>query len=99
MEIFGCNLDADGRCEHYHLPTDIAALKCAKCQQFFACYTCHDQLRDHTFVASSKTDLAVMCGVCKTLMNFTSYTRGNCPKCQHPFNPKCRLHYDTYFSD
>ncbi|CAH0418075.1 CHY zinc finger protein [Periweissella ghanensis] len=99
MEIFGIQLDAAGRCVHYHGTTDIAALKCADCQQFFACYNCHDALREHAFVASPKNDLAVMCGECQTLMNFASYTNGRCPVCQQVFNPKCAVHYDTYFVD
>ena len=88
--IKGINLDAAGRCKHYHKDADIAALKCSQC---------HDSLEDHKFVASNKDDYPVMCGVCRHLLTFDEYTSGECPNCHHGFNPRCKLHYEIYFED
>lgn len=75
--IYGIGLDAAGRCQHYHLETDIAALWCRRCQRYYACYRCHDTLCQHTFVASAPTDLAVMCGACRYRMTVDRYHEGN----------------------
>nr|WP_057745047.1 CHY zinc finger protein [Liquorilactobacillus capillatus] len=97
MAIHGINVDKAGRCEHYHQVNDIVGLKCAQCQQYFACYKCHDALKDHHFVACAKNDLPAICGACKHTMNFQEYSLGHCPYCQNKFNPKCSLHYAIYF--
>lgn len=97
--IIGIDVDAAGRCAHYHGPTDIAGMWCAQCQAYFACYKCHDALRDHPFVPASKTQLAVICGVCGHRMDFASYHTGHCPHCGHAFNPRCALHQDRYFRE
>ena len=36
--IYGVEIDREGRCIHYHGPTDIIANRCAKCLKFYACY-------------------------------------------------------------
>ncbi|MPQ39041.1 MULTISPECIES: CHY zinc finger protein [Lactiplantibacillus] len=95
--IYGIGLDAAGRCQHYHLETDIAALWCRRCQHYYACYRCHDTLCQHTFVASAPTDLAVMCGACRYRMTVDRYHERQCPHCHRPFNPRCRLHDKVYF--
>lgn len=97
--IKGINLDAAGRCKHYHKDADIAALKCSQCDEYYAYYQCHDSLEDHKFVASNKDDYPVMCGVCRRLLDFDEYTSGACPNCHHGFNPRCKLHYEIYFED
>ena len=44
IKIHGIGLDKAGRCTHYHTQLDIAALLCAKCRKYYACYSCHDEL-------------------------------------------------------
>ncbi|MCI1987080.1 MAG: CHY zinc finger protein [Lactobacillus sp.] len=95
--IRGIDCDAAGRCRHYHQDNDIAALRCAQCGDFFACYQCHDALCDHLFVPSPKASRAVLCGNCGVELTFAEYTQGSCPQCQHAFNPNCRVHYNRYF--
>ncbi|CAH1850663.1 CHY zinc finger protein [Convivina intestini] len=97
--IYGLDLDQQGRCHHYHQANDIAALKCTQCQQYYACYQCHNALADHLFVACDPNDLPVLCGVCQQLMNYNQYVTGVCPSCQSAFNPKCSLHRDIYFKE
>ena len=53
IKIHGIGLDKAGRCTHYHTQLDIAALLCAKCRKYYACYSCHDELEDHPFVATT----------------------------------------------
>lgn len=54
IKIHGIGLDKAGRCTHYHTQLDIAALLCAKCRKYYACYSCHDELEDHSFVATHR---------------------------------------------
>ena len=97
--IIGINVDAQGRCTHYHGSTDVAGMWCARCQQYFACYLCHDALRTHVFVPADPATLAVICGACGRRMNVAAYQQGQCPQCGHPFNPRCRLHASHYFAN
>ncbi|WP_137636444.1 CHY zinc finger protein [Loigolactobacillus binensis] len=97
--IWGLDLDAAGRCRHYHGPTDIVANKCARCQQYFACYQCHDALRAHHFVPMPITAAAkvVCCGNCRQQLTYAQYQTGTCPFCRHAFNPQCVRHQAIYF--
>nr|WP_081778159.1 hypothetical protein [Liquorilactobacillus sucicola] len=95
--IHGINIDKVGRCRHYHQTNDIVGLKCDRCQQYFACYKCHNALKDHYFVPCAKNTLPVICGNCQHKMNFQEYSRGCCPHCQSAFNPNCHVHYNIYF--
>nr|WP_125551224.1 CHY zinc finger protein [Loigolactobacillus jiayinensis] len=98
--IYGLALDAAGRCQHYHTDNDIVANKCAQCQQYFACYHCHDALRDHHFVPlpTTTTGKVVCCGNCQHELTWRQYQTGACPFCQHAFNPRCALHHAIYFT-
>ncbi|MFL2030165.1 CHY zinc finger protein [Loigolactobacillus zhaoyuanensis] len=100
VSIYGLKLDADGRCQHYHGPTDIIANKCARCQQYFACYQCHDALQQHEFVPISlpTDEYVVCCGHCRHELTWSQYQTGACPFCQRAFNPKCTLHHAIYFT-
>ena len=40
-EVLGVNLDPQTRCEHYHGPTDIIAIKMKCCGRYYACKECH----------------------------------------------------------
>lgn len=63
IKIHGIGLDKAGRCTHYHTQLDIAALLCAKCRKYYACYSCHDELEDHSFVATTPEEVyPVLCG-------------------------------------
>ncbi|MHA8111493.1 CHY zinc finger protein [Lactobacillaceae bacterium Melli_B4] len=97
--IYGIDLDNDGRCTHYHSALDVVALKCAQCQSYYACYQCHDELVDHQFVGSDSTKgHPVMCGHCRKQLTYEQYQLGKCVFCQHPFNPRCKLHQHIYFN-
>ncbi|CAM4272370.1 CHY zinc finger protein [Weissella hellenica] len=96
-KIYGLALDDDGRCQHYHTQRDVVALACDQCQQFFACYLCHNALKDHSFVPTNEASTEILCGHCRHVMNFQAYSKGVCPECHYAFNPKCKLHHDVYF--
>lgn len=77
MIIYGINLDSKGRCKHYHTKQDIVALKCGKCQDYFACYQCHNQLRNHPLESVSvKAASPVFCGNCRHFLTYTEYKKG-----------------------
>ncbi|XCQ80726.1 CHY zinc finger protein [Snodgrassella alvi] len=96
--ILGIKTDSCGRCIHYHNENDIAALQCARCKQYYACFKCHDLMCDHTFVAmTTENSQPVMCGNCKTLLTYKQYQQYQCPFCQASFNPRCASHKDIYF--
>ncbi|PWJ45318.1 putative CHY-type Zn-finger protein [Limosilactobacillus mucosae] len=97
MEIHGLDLDQAGRCRHYHLAVDVAALKCSRCQKYYACYRCHDALENHHFMACERENWPVLCGICGCLMQFAQYQQESCPRCGHDFNPGCRRHCRIYF--
>ncbi|KES09593.1 hypothetical protein SASC598O11_015720 [Snodgrassella alvi SCGC AB-598-O11] len=96
--ILGIQTDSCGRCVHYHNENDIAALQCAQCKQYYACFKCHDLMCDHTFVAmTTENSQPVMCGNCKTLLTYKQYQQYQCPFCQAAFNPRCASHKNIYF--
>lgn len=98
MEIFGINLDKDSRCTHYHGDNDVVALKCNKCQKYYACYKCHDELESHSFVPIAIDEPSpVLCGHCYSKLTFEEYQLGHCITCNHTFNPNCKKHSTIYF--
>ncbi len=97
-EIFGVGLDENGRCIHYHKICDVAALKCAKCGKYYACFECHDALEDHPFAATGTDEPhPVLCGNCHTRLTRDEYLSGSCPHCGITFNANCKRHYGIYF--
>ena len=97
-KINGLHVDSAGRCQHYHTEVDIVVLKCAKCQRYYACYQCHDELAGHHFAPVDIDDpTPVLCGACRNTLTYQQYRLGHCPYCGHAFNPKCQLHHDIYF--
>ncbi len=98
VRIHGIGLDKAGRCIHYHTEPDIAALLCAKCRKYYACYSCHDEMEDHLFAATQPEEAyPVLCGNCRRKLTYQEYKKGSCPYCQAGFNPKCSLHENIYF--
>ncbi len=98
IKIHGIGLDKAGRCIHYHTGLDIAALLCAKCRKYYACYSCHDELEDHPFTATEPEETyPVLCGNCRRKLTYQEYKKGSCPYCHAGFNPKCSLHENIYF--
>ncbi|MBS5011658.1 MAG: hypothetical protein KHZ37_06115 [Bifidobacterium longum] len=104
--IRGRLVDGQGRCVHWHSPLDVVANRFACCDEYYACYRCHDELAGHDRIAWRDMDsLAVMCGICRHQMTPREYGRAMesvtpcCPCCGARFNPGCALHHDIYFSD
>ena len=74
IKIHGIGLDKAGRCTHYHTQLDIAALLCAKCRKYYACYSCHDELEDHPFAPTTPEETyPVLCGNCGRKLTLQEY--------------------------
>lgn len=102
MKIFGKTFDEQTRCEHYHGPTDIIAIKFKCCLQYYPCHTCHQESTTHEPKVWTQQDFdkkAILCGVCKTELTIKEYLHSNntCPHCKSSFNPNCATHYGLYF--
>ncbi|MGE0586979.1 MAG: CHY zinc finger protein [Cyclobacteriaceae bacterium] len=102
MKVFGQTLDNQTRCVHYHSPLDVIAIKFKCCDQYFPCYSCHEETVDHEAVRWEKSEFdkpAVLCGVCKTELTINQYLNSNntCPNCEARFNPGCANHHPLYF--
>ncbi|KAG0656017.1 helper of tim [Monosporozyma unispora] len=105
-KVVGKLVDNESRCEHWHGPTDIIALKFKCCpQMYYPCYQCHIEVTTHPIL---KYDLlkdpnvkCIFCGHCQTELTFNQYTGNNlhCPNCNHQFNSGCKLHYNLYFEN
>lgn len=97
--IHGIDADERGRCAHWHADHDVIANKCATCGEFFACYKCHNELRDHALAPMPLDELSAMCGACGHLMTYDEYhVEAECPQCGHAFNPGCQTHAHLYFA-
>ncbi|NRB63525.1 MAG: hypothetical protein HRU40_10975 [Saprospiraceae bacterium] len=99
--VHGIDLDANTRCQHYHGPLDIVAIKMYCCQEYYACISCHNELADHPaqpWPLQERQTPAVLCGACSHEMTIQTYLHtSKCPACHAPFNPRCSLHYPLYF--
>jgi uncharacterized CHY-type Zn-finger protein len=101
-EVLGVNVDSQTRCEHYHGPTDIIAIKMKCCGVYYACKDCHAALADHpieTWPESEWNQHAILCGACGTELTILQYmlSDNRCPSCREQFNTGCRNHYHYYF--
>ncbi|WP_444685153.1 CHY zinc finger protein [Alkalicoccus luteus] len=97
-------VDGETRCSHYHGPTDIIALKCYCCREYFPCHACHEEQTGKAFTPWPKgyeQEKAVLCGSCKQELTIGDYRKSGsrCPECGASFNPGCRLHAHLYFSE
>jgi len=102
LDVRGVKLDAETRCEHYHGPTDIIAIKMKCCGVYYACKDCHEALAGHgieVWPESEWEQKAILCGACGTELTVHQYMRceSRCPNCRRHFNPRCRNHYHFYF--
>lgn len=101
--IKGKLVDNESRCVHWHSTLDVIALRFKCCDQFYACYSCHDECETHEVekysvcTDSNASVPLIICGVCKLQMTFPQYQALQCPRCSAHFNPGCKLHYHLYF--
>lgn len=97
----GKSLDAEGRCEHYHTSSDVVCIQFKCCDEYYACYQCHQELTTHQPVRYEKAEFdeqAILCGVCKNTCSIQTYLQVNtCPHCDSQWNPNCENHYALYF--
>jgi|SRR5215472_13411963 len=101
-EVRGVNIDAQTRCEHFHGPTDVTAIKMWCCGIYYACKDCHEELAGHPielWPESEWNEKAILCGACRTELTINDYLKGEfrCSACGGDFNPKCKNHYNYYF--
>lgn len=104
IEVKGKTIDDQTRCEHYHSPLDIIAIKFKCCSDYYACYQCHEETAEHKLEVWKKEQWntkAILCGVCKAELTIREYFNSNnyCPYCHAAFNPNCSRHCHLYFED
>ena len=102
IKVYGKLIDNETRCEHYHSPLDIIAIKFKCCDKYYPCFQCHEETADHIAQTWNKNEWetkAILCGACKTELTINEYRRSGdrCPNCNSPFNPNCSNHYHLYF--
>jgi len=102
IKVFGKAIDNNTRCEHYHSPADIIAIKFKCCGKYYPCYDCHAETAGHTAQTWNKEEWdikAILCGNCKTELTINEYmlSENQCPVCKALFNPNCSKHYHLYF--
>jgi uncharacterized CHY-type Zn-finger protein len=100
--VLGVGVDPQTRCDHYHSPVDIVAIRMKCCGAYFACRACHDALADHpaqVWPREAWDQVAILCGSCGDEMSIARYLAcgDECPRCQARFNPGCRSHHHLYF--
>ena len=101
-QVYGKVVDDETRCEHYHSPLDIIAIKFKCCDKYYPCSQCHEETADHPAQTWNKDEWntkAILCGVCKSELTINEYMNSNdqCPNCRSAFNPNCSKHYHLYF--
>lgn len=100
--VRGIDLDDQGRCAHWHGPTDVIAIRFPCCNGWFACWDCHRELADHPpqrWPREAFGARAVLCGACRTELTIEAYLScdARCPACRAAFNPRCERHHPLYF--
>jgi uncharacterized CHY-type Zn-finger protein len=100
--VKGKMVDDQTRCEHYHSPLDIIAIKFKCCGTYYPCYECHEETAGHPASVWGKAERsvkAIFCGSCKQELSIAEYFASNnsCPYCHAAFNPGCSKHYHLYF--
>ena len=101
LQIYGLTVDDQTRCEHYHSPLDVIAIKFKCCDKFYPCYQCHQACEQHPIERWPSDEFdqqAILCGVCRTTLSIRQYMSvTHCPHCGAQFNSGCRKHYALYF--
>jgi len=100
--VMGKPIDEFTRCVHYHSDKDIIAIKFKCCDQYYPCFSCHEETTDHTPQVWPKKEYdtkAILCGQCRHELTINEYLNAGdqCPNCSALFNPNCSLHYPLYF--
>ncbi|WP_075036284.1 CHY zinc finger protein [Halobacillus dabanensis] len=99
--VKGVRVDEQTRCAHYHSDVDIIAIKFYCCQDYYACYYCHEAQTNHQPMKWPRKkwgEKAILCGNCQSELSIDEYMKSTqCPQCKHVFNEKCSLHYPLYF--
>jgi uncharacterized CHY-type Zn-finger protein len=100
--VFGKPVDRQTRCVHWHSELDIIAIKFKCCDQYYPCYSCHEETTDHepeVWPVSEFDQKAILCGACGHELAIREYLGCNntCPNCASQFNPGCSKHYHLYF--
>ncbi|GAB4093677.1 CHY zinc finger protein [Flaviaesturariibacter terrae] len=101
-DIKGFPIDDETRCEHYHSPLDIIALKFRCCGEWYPCIHCHEEAAGHAVQRWPESEWhtkAILCGACKTELTIHAYFASGykCPHCASAFNPRCHNHDHLYF--
>ena len=99
--VYGLDIDAETRCEHWHSELDIIAIKFKCCGRWFPCFECHAAVADHeatTWSGQERDEKAVLCGKCGKQLSIEEYFAcdSTCPGCGSGFNPGCAKHYSLY---
>jgi uncharacterized CHY-type Zn-finger protein len=102
IKVRGKLVNEQTGCVHYSSPVDIIAIKFRCCDNYYACYYCHQELEDHDPQVWQKDEFdtkAILCGYCRTELTIHEYFNSGyrCPHCSSSFNPKCRNHNHFYF--
>jgi uncharacterized CHY-type Zn-finger protein len=102
VQVMGKPIDHQTRCIHYHTVNDIIAIKFKCCDQYYPCYSCHEETAGHAVEQWPKHQWnckAILCGNCKHQLTIEEYMRcdNQCPQCKALFNPNCKMHYQLYF--
>lgn len=102
IKVHGQLVNDHTGCTHYHTPVDVIAIKMKCCDQYYACYYCHEEAAQHPPQRWTKEELdtpAILCGVCKQELSINEYFNSNyqCSSCGAAFNPKCSNHNHLYF--
>lgn len=101
MKIFGRIVDDQTRCIHYRTDVDVIAIKFKCCLRYYPCHLCHEEEADHqaqTWPRNQWSELAVLCGVCKSEMSIHAYqATTSCPNCSARLNERCAAHAHLYF--
>ena len=102
VTVRGTGVNARTQCVHWHSARDIIAIKFKCCEEFFACFECHQETADHAPQVWPRAEFgvaAIYCGNCRSTLTISAY-RGSshtCPVCAAAFNPGCARHYSLYF--
>ncbi|MEX5942171.1 CHY zinc finger protein [Mammaliicoccus sciuri] len=101
VKIHGLTVDNESRCEHYHTPLDIIAIKFKCCDKFYPCYKCHNECEKHDIKRWDQSEFdehAILCGVCKETISINDYMlKEVCPNCDARFNHRYKYHHHLYF--